>query len=94
MMHDAGDEQNEGEGRGGGSMVMMKVVATAVAAAVAVGVVGTSVRRHVGTSARRYGMVKLFYGTFSLLKMPPCTAAPYATASSGLISRLGSFPLK
>mmetsp|Transcript_49404 Transcript_49404/g.139403 ORF Transcript_49404/g.139403 Transcript_49404/m.139403 type:complete len:253 (-) Transcript_49404:123-881(-) len=30
----------------------------------------------------------------SPLKIPACTAAPYATASSGLIPRFGSFPLK
>jgi hypothetical protein len=27
-------------------------------------------------------------------RMPPCTAAPYATASSGLIPLFGSLPLK
>mmetsp|Transcript_14229 Transcript_14229/g.32606 ORF Transcript_14229/g.32606 Transcript_14229/m.32606 type:complete len:303 (-) Transcript_14229:3-911(-) len=30
----------------------------------------------------------------SPLKMPACTAAPYATASSGLMPRFGSLPLK
>ena len=43
------------------------------------------------TSRRRRSLVDL---SRSPLSTPACTAAPYATASSGLIDLFGSFPLK
>lgn len=43
------------------------------------------------TSIKRISLVSSDY---SPPKIPPCTAAPYATASSGLIPLFGSFPLK
>jgi hypothetical protein len=36
----------------------------------------------------------LVSSAYSPPKIPPCTAAPYATASSGLIFLFGSLPLK
>ena len=43
------------------------------------------------TSRRRRSWV---FSEVSPVRMATCTAAPYATASSGLIDLLGSLPLK